>query len=906
MIPISLELKNFLSYGPELQKIDFAPYHLMCLAGKNGHGKSGLLDAITWALWGQARKIAGGNKADAGLLRLGQTHMVVILTFECNGNTYRVRREYLKAYAKPVASLDIGMLNPQTGSFESITDKSIPITQRKIESIVGLDYDTFINSAFLRQGSSNEFSKKSPKERKEILASILGLDRFEKLRKYTFEKLKIIQQDTQQADALIAHIQEQLKDYDALIQQKTIITQQLQEALQNEKLLVAQVQQIEQQLGQIHHKLQDQLILKTRLEALAQQQQQLSDQLRTAYREWKMIHGQLLTMPDITHLYSQRKEIADNLSHQQQIAHNALAQKQTLLNAQEKLQQRTALLLKDHQEQHQKLEIQYTQAQSDAAHTHTLIEHQQILVQQLEQEITAAQQELVSIKKSLNTSALPIKQLPAIELQFEKRRTHYQKYIAEGNCIVNELTQLKQKKVLVQDSNNPTCPLCEQHLPATRKRILHTKFAYEESFLRHRLQRLTNLISRLKNLLVEQHTQLQLLQTQLQEQQLKEHRLAQFTQHIEQLNLKKNAVQTTLQQLEQTYRQQSDQKEQLKTALEIHQQQAQSLIAHDALYQELNTTITQLQNTLAVGQPAITAHESVAAQLQAIDARIAQHATIMQEKTVQEKRKTIIAQLCTRLKQIKKEITQATSAIARYQPIEQELSQQQQIRTGLMTKTEHHRTQTNTLLQTHAQLEHHLSLLDKIKQECTAREQQNQKLRAEQQQLQTLITALGKDGIQALLIEDALPEIEQETNTILSQLTDNQAHIRFESLRDLKSGGTKETLDINISDTQGIRPYEMFSGGEAFRIDFALRIAISKLLAHRAGATLQTLIIDEGFGSQDEEGLQQIINALYAIGQDFAKIIIVSHLSTMKNAFPVQLLVHKGPNGSTVSMVEQG
>ena len=100
---------------------------------------------------------------------------------------------------------------------------------------------------------------------------------------------------------------------------------------------------------------------------------------------------------------------------------------------------------------------------------------------------------------------------------------------------------------------------------------------------------------------------------------------------------------------------------------------------------------------------------------------------------------------------------------------------------------------------------------------------------------QAIAVATSKDGIQALLIEEAIPEIEQEANHLLSKLTDNQAQLFIESLRDLKKGGTKETLDIKISDTAGIRPYELFSGGEAFRIDFALRIAISKLLARRAG-----------------------------------------------------------------------
>src|SRR3989304_8688178 len=78
MIPLKLQVKNFLSYGSDIQEIDFRPYHLICLSGKNGHGKSALLDAITWAVWGQARKVTNAVKADQNLLHLGQTQMMVL------------------------------------------------------------------------------------------------------------------------------------------------------------------------------------------------------------------------------------------------------------------------------------------------------------------------------------------------------------------------------------------------------------------------------------------------------------------------------------------------------------------------------------------------------------------------------------------------------------------------------------------------------------------------------------------------------------------------------------------------------------------------------------------------------------------------------------------------------------
>ena len=195
MIPLTLEIKNFLSYGEPVQAIDFQPYHLICLSGKNGNGKSALLDAITWAIWGQARKVATAPKADDGLVRLGQTRMMVSLTFLFNHRTYRVRREYAKTYGKPFAALDFEIYEEIGERFVSLTDKTIRATQAKIQSLIGLDFDTFINSAFIRQGQSNEFSKKSAKERKQILGTILGLNKYDALQQSALDKVRALEQE---------------------------------------------------------------------------------------------------------------------------------------------------------------------------------------------------------------------------------------------------------------------------------------------------------------------------------------------------------------------------------------------------------------------------------------------------------------------------------------------------------------------------------------------------------------------------------------------------------------------------------------------------------------------------------------------------------------------------------------
>jgi len=173
-------------------------------------------------------------------------------------------------------------------------------------------------------------------------------------------------------------------------------------------------------------------------------------------------------------------------------------------------------------------------------------------------------------------------------------------------------------------------------------------------------------------------------------------------------------------------------------------------------------------------------------------------------------------------------------------------------------------------------------------------------------QHKSLERAFGKDGVPALLIEQALPQIEEKANELLERLSDGRMSIRFETqaeYKDKKRDELKETLDIQISDGAGLRDYEMYSGGEAFRVNFAIRLALSEVLAQRKGARLQTLVIDEGFGSQDTQGRQRLIEAINMVRGDFAKILVITHLDELKDAFPTRIEVEKGESGSTVRVV---
>jgi exonuclease SbcC len=194
---------------------------------------------------------------------------------------------------------------------------------------------------------------------------------------------------------------------------------------------------------------------------------------------------------------------------------------------------------------------------------------------------------------------------------------------------------------------------------------------------------------------------------------------------------------------------------------------------------------------------------------------------------------------------------------------------------------------------------------EKARTQLTQKRSERDRLAREKQAYTDLAAAFGKKGIQAHIIENALPEIEAEANRLLSRMTDNAMQVTLSTLRQGRTTGQQiETLDIAITDDAGTRPYEMYSGGEAFRVNFALRIALSRILTRRAGASLQTLILDEGFGTQDIKGRDRLVEAIQSVKEEFSLILVISHIEALKDAFPTRIEIIKTPLGSQINYLE--
>jgi DNA repair protein SbcC/Rad50 len=903
MIPLKLQLKNFLSYGSTVQTIDFAPYHLICLSGKNGHGKSALLDAITWAIWGQARKVSNAPKADAHLLRLGQTQMMVCLDFMCNGQTYRVRREYMQTYGKPITTLDFGILNEQQAIIP-LTDKTIRATQHIIEQTLHLTFDAFVNSAFLRQGQANEFSKKSPKERKEIFAQILGLQEYEAVRKLATDKAKEtinqknsislfqekITTELQQSEQLDAQLLELETTLSNLAQQQALKEQE-RACCEHEKKILAQ-----------HHNEYE--MLHYQIQELAKRKALQQKTLTSLTQEWQAIEKLHAQAPDPTLLEQQKQELTARIALHQKTLQQLLELKEQYLKQHSILQQLEQKLQLEQttQIQHKNIAVERVQINLETTNLKLKDLLGQLAIKQ--QEFMQHEQNLAQLTTTIAAQTIDEQTFKGMEQKLVQGKEKYQQLIAQGNYTRQELINLEHKEKLSYDDENPCCPLCEQNLSVSRKRFLKTKLSEQRETLEQQVAQLTKDIQALKTNLLTEHTIFERQKT------IREHNIALTTQCAElakQSTTYLAQISTLEQQIQQTQTTQAQltlDMLQAKNELITEQKKSQHALTNNPECVGLRKTCSDLEASLKGLNYNEKEHKAAANALRDLEQELLRWAQLQGQKALQGEREKQIAALHNELTTLQAQEQELAHKEKPYATLsEQEttlLKQTQSIHLALQA----YAAQKEALLHKKGALENQKNKIIKLQQEYHEQTKQVCLLDTIANDYYEIAAATSQDGIQALLIENAIPEIEQEANRLLDKLTNNQAQIFIESLRDLKKGGTKETLDINISDGAGIRPYEMFSGGEAFRIDFALRIAISKLLAQRAGTSLQTLIIDEGFGSQDEEGLSLIMDALYKIQDDFSKVIIVSHLASMKDHFPIHFFVEKKAEGSRINIIE--
>ena len=190
---------------------------------------------------------------------------------------------------------------------------------------------------------------------------------------------------------------------------------------------------------------------------------------------------------------------------------------------------------------------------------------------------------------------------------------------------------------------------------------------------------------------------------------------------------------------------------------------------------------------------------------------------------------------------------------------------------------------------------------EKIQLSISEKEASIESIEKVSEDLKVVVKLFSAEGVPANLVRLVVPSLEELSNELLERLTQGQFQIKIRT----GGGGARETFEVDILDGSYTRPYETYSGGEQFRINFAVRVALSLLLSRMRGATSRCLFIDEGFGSQDEEGRKLLAECIMGIQEYFDFILAITHMEDLRDAFPTKFEAIPHEEGSIIQRIAQ-
>jgi exonuclease SbcC len=747
--------------------------------------------------------------------------------------------------------------------FRPITGNTIAQTQQKIIEILHMDYDTFINSAYLRQGHADEFTRQAPAKRKEVLGNILGLAVYDQLEDRAKELTKQYEVDSVQLENTVKEISDELAQKPAF----EVELEQAQSTLANIDKITREK---EAGLNELRQKKESLEAKKTQLDELEAR----SNISNRNLQRWEEQAGQHLgRIKQYEEVIGRREDIEAGYANFTQV-------KRATDELDRKFRQWVSL-----DKQKEQLERKIEQIKNELLKEHAVIESK---IREHDRKI----QTLPELKNQLGQAQARTRKLEEAGTtvrQKEQSAREVQSQVslleAENTRLEREIGEAVEKLDLIAthiaSHTEAKCPLCERELTKEGLELISAKYTKEKQGETDTLSQNRDNLSRKKmeyDALMKEKARLEAaLNQEKAKVQSQMGALTKEISSIEEENKKLTELKSDLNAIEQQLarRDYAISEQQSLTAIKTDL----SNIKYDAeKHEQSRQQLAQLE-TFQHDKTRLDEAEKLISQEKESAKRANEEAQQLCDnlKSDNQKKEALITEL-TSLPKLRQELA---AVEAEYKDISAQRSRAQEAVGSVRAKLER------------------LTELEGKKKEKEAQMSQSSR---EVSIYRELSKAFGKTGIQALIIETALPEIETEANRLLSRMTDNRMHVKFETQKETKKGTVHETLDIAIADELGTRNYEMYSGGEAFRINFAVRIALSRLLARRAGAPLPTLIIDEGFGTQDSTGMEKLKEAINSIQGDFEKILVITHMDDLKDAFPTRIDVEKTAEGSMITV----
>jgi len=436
VIPKKLTLHGFLSYR-DMVVVDLSKINVACVSGANGAGKSTLFDAITWSLFGKARR------SDDALINNGMDSCQVVFEFSYENEDYRIERSKHRGKG---TTLEF-QVKSSDGKWKPLTEAGIRATEDRIKEALRLDYETFVNASFFLQGKADMFAIQPPGKRKEILSSILGLEVWETYRDETARRRRAIHNEVAVQQSLLAEVIDELNEEDnrcaALKNFKELLkkTTSLRESKDEH---VGQVQEQIQQLEADEEKVnlfREQVISnKTRLretqDLLANRKVRLADVEKTlnnssaiekSYQDWQKVRKVLSGLDAVGVEFNQLKLRSGELSG--------------------KIQTTTARL---------------TQERSSLEQKHKEI----IAIQNAKPDIQRSLKEKIYRIEQIQ---LNLKDFERLEAELDDSKQKKANQVGTNNQLRLNMKDLKERIGHLEDAHGTDCPLCGQDLSGKHK-----------------------------------------------------------------------------------------------------------------------------------------------------------------------------------------------------------------------------------------------------------------------------------------------------------------------------------------------------------------------------------------------------------------------------------------------------
>ena len=853
MIPVKLTISGFLSYK-EPAEIDFTGLHVACITGRNGAGKSAMLDAMTWVLFGEARK-----NDDSVINDLVQDQTArVDFEFRYENAVYLVRRHKKKGKSTVVEFY----IRSEDGTWKSLTEKKGTDTNRRICDTLHMDYKTFINVSFFLQGKADQFTGQNATERKKILSSILNLEIWETYKAKASEHRKDAEASVNQLSRLMLESEEELKEEDELKRRMQEILGRITEAKKVSDDLDRQWE-----------------LAKTAEAALQGQNTILRQKQLDEDRQARQLRG-------LQEILASREKDLEVLRKKAEGAETIRRRYEELQEVRKKLEKLDA----------DSVEFNRIRAERSAAENliqsmekQLRYEYSQLLREKNELEKLAA--ELRSLREEADRDSGEISSLtddcarkPELQERFDAVLEQGNQLKAAGELLISKINETAGKIETLRNNQGALCPTCGREMDAEHCRK-------HEAELREQLGSLRQGQAENEAARIPVRKEYAELQKELK-------RLDDLQTRLADLKVRFGTASQRIRLI-------SDRQSAWESDKEARFTELEKILRENSFCLAEREAVDRAERALAGLQYDRRTHEQVRSELGSLLSAEQDHLELIRsmgkieplEREIEEK-KARIREETEHMQKLRTEREHAEEAYRELNEKMPDISRIEKLRDEAADSVHKLTFDLGSVRQKLNHLDEARSNLDRYGKEFREK-------RALIERYKTLEKAFGKDGVPALLIEQAIPEIEEEANLLLQKLSNGTMSLKMntQGMYKSKKDEVRETLEIQITDPYGTREYEMFSGGEAFRINFSIRLALSRILAQRAGSRLQTLVIDEGFGSQDDEGRARLAEVITAVQHDFEKILVITHLTELKEEFPSRIEVEKTSDGSKVEVI---